>query len=195
MGRFKATVIATVVVLAVAAAVFFGYQATRPAIEDQLIPEALAFTVVDGTPIVRICAPMVISEQELRIYHGDTDYDGTVPWSATGSISLPAGTEFALAEPLDGFVAAGTAPEGFVTTDFAYALRFESGGSAFAVFSRDQPTEGSWTDSSGDPMPVPCRHEPCDPAKNCIGDWPEPTGRATDPTPTFAPTSTPTTAP
>jgi hypothetical protein len=195
MGRVKAVVVATVIVAFIAAVSFIVYSATKPTPVDQWISDPLAFTVVDSVPIVRTCVDLRVDEQELFVYTGDDDTAGTVVWSATGDASLPAGTEFALGQPLDGFTATGDFPADLLSLKYGYSLHIVDGGHMFAIFSNNELNEGGWVDVLGDPLSAPCTHVPRNPGANCINDWTQPTGRETDPLPTFVPTAVQTPAP
>jgi hypothetical protein len=195
MGNLKSIIVATVIVALIAAVIFVVYTVTKPTLPDQLIPDPLAFTVVDGTPIARTCIDLRVDEQSLDTYTSDDDTTGTRVWSATGEATLPAGTEFALGLPLDGFTVDGGFPADLPSLQFAYSVHVVDGGHLLAIFTNHELAPGVWTNSLGDRMTTPCTHEPCDPEANCINDWPQPTGRETDPLPTFVPSVVTTPAP
>jgi hypothetical protein len=195
MGTAKSIVVATVIVAIIAALIGVVYVVTKPTPPDQWIPDPLAFTVVDGVAIARTCVDMRVDEQALYTYASDEDTTGTQVWSATGDATLPAGTEFALGQPLDGFTVDGDFPAELPSLQFAYSLHVVDGGHLFALFTHHELREGAWYDGLGDRLSAPCTHEPCDPEANCINDWPQPTGRETNREPTFVPTPSATPAP
>jgi hypothetical protein len=195
MGTAKSIVVATVIVAIIAALIGVVYVVTKPTPPDQWIPDPLSFTVVDSVPIVRACVDLEVDEQELYLYSSDDDTTGTVQWTATGVASLPAGTEFALGEPLDGFTERGTVPADLPSLQFGYSIHVVNGGHMFSLFTHQELKEGAWYDGLGDRLSAPCTHEPCDPEANCINDWPQPTGRETNREPTFVPTPSATPAP
>jgi hypothetical protein len=195
MANLKSIIVATVIVALIAAVIFVVYTVTKPTPPDQLIPDPLAFTVVDGTPIARTCVDLRVDEQVLYTYTGDDDTTGTQVWSATGDATLPAGTEFALGQPLDGFTVDGDFPADLPSLQFAYSMHVVDGGHMLAIFTNHELQEGAWYNNLGDRMAPPCTHEPCDPEANCINDWPQPTGRETDREPTFVPSTVETPAP
>ena len=161
---------------------------------DQFLPEPLAFTLVDSVPVVRTCVPLTISSQEIKNYASDEDYDGYVVFSARGSVALEAGSEFALAAPLDGFTTDLEASAGATTGRFGLSMDVDSreGGAwtTWAHFDGDQLTEGVWVDSYGEVLQTPCTHTDCSRFAACFNNWPEPTGLPTRPVPTFAPVPT-----
>src|SRR5690606_33115353 len=55
----------------------------------------------------------------------------------------------------------------------------------FTPISGDNLQAGSWLDGYGDAVDVPCVAEACAPGWACHNDWPQPTGRPTEPMPTF----------
>ena len=164
------------------------------------LPDPLAFTVINGQPVVRTCIPLTITEVEVGTYDGEDDYESETYWSAQGSDYFPAGSEFVL----------GNGPEGFVvdvneasidlneTLSVSVDVDSASGGS-WETFSRIEANtlvEGIWLDGWGDETEVPCGRGECLPSSVCMNAWPIPTGYPLNPESTFVPTSvTPTPTP
>jgi hypothetical protein len=156
---------------------------------DQFLPEPLAFTVVDDVIVARTCIPLTITSQSISLYSGEKDYEGYEIWSAAGSIDLPAGSEFAVATPLEGFTAYQDMSTDLLANRFKLEMTVDAGRggdwTTFTLLSPGELAEGSWTDSWGAPLDTPCTHEPCSPAAACFNNWPQPTGMPTEARPTF----------
>ena len=155
------------------------------------MPEPLSYTVVDSVVVVRTCIPLTITSQSVSVYSGEKDYEGNEVWSTSGSIKLPAGSEFAAGTPLPGFTEIAPLDIDMTSTQFKLEMDVETrrGGSwsTFSFFEAGQLVEGEWVDSYGETQDTPCTHEPCAPQAACYNDWPEPTGFPTNSRPTFTP--------
>jgi hypothetical protein len=175
----------------VAAAAVLGLTAC-----DQFLPEPLAFTVVDDVIVARTCIPLTITSQSISLYASDDDYVGNEIWSTAGWISLPAGSEFAIATPLDGFTDFYDPPADLLSQRFKLEMNVDAGRggewSTFSLFAPGDLAEGTWTDSLGEPLDTPCTHERCVPMAACYNNWPQPTGLPTEGRPTFTPLPEPT---
>lgn len=187
---------------ALGAVLLAGAVATVLAGCDQFIPDPVAFTLVDGTPVVRICAPVTITDVEVTDLVGEADmrvpantagplHDELV-WDAHGSFSAPAGTEFALeSTPPAGLtvIADGSHNRGSGREEIRLELSSVAGGSwqTESELDRSMLQPGIWLDGYGQVTDAPCTHEPCDPLAACFDNWPIPTGHATELQPTFTP--------
>ena len=156
---------------------------------DQFLPDPLSFTMVDGVVVARTCVPLTISSQTISYFVNDGSYDSYPVWSATGSVSLPAGSEFALESPLEGFTESNEIPPDFYAHNYSYDMQVDAGrGGEWTSSTAIRPgdlTEGAWVDAYGTPIDTPCTHEPCAPMYSCYNNWPQPTGMPTEARPTF----------
>jgi hypothetical protein len=163
---------------------------------DQLLPEPLAFTLVDGRPVVRTCIPLEVTGQSISVYSSEEDYESEMVWFSAGRAAFEAGTEIELGAQIEGLGSVGPADDAFLSSEFKFEMDVESeeGGNwtATAVFSEGDLAEGRWIDSRGEELTTPCTHEPCSPQAACFNNWPEPTGLPTEVEPTFRPSPTPT---
>lgn len=163
---------------------------------DQFLPEPLSFTVVDSVIVARTCVPLTITSQSISLYAGEGDYEGTQVWFTAGEADLPAGSEFAIATPLEGFFTSDETPADLLSKDFKLEMWVDAGPGGewrtFTHFSPGEIAEGQWFDSYGTPLDTPCTHEPCSPMAACFNDWPQPTGMPTEARPTFLPMPSPT---
>lgn len=143
-----------------------------------------------------MCLPVTISSITLERMNGEDDDSATLIWSAAGSAAVPKGFEFAV----------GAAPAGLQVTighrseqEVAAAL-----GDQFAATIRAADSHGDhefsalidvsdfdhseWVNSGG-PAAAACVRDPCPPGYACLNRWPQPTGLAVLPTPTWTPTT------
>lgn len=162
---------------------------------DQFVADPLSYTVVDSTGVVRACLPMTVTSITVTTFSGTEGDSGEVVWAATGEASLDSGAEFAIGAPLDGLTV--TLDEGqpvlSETLSFDMEVVSERGDprQTHGYFDAGALTSGVWLDGYGQPLDVPCTHEPCKPGWTCLNDWNEPSGRELDPLPTFSPTVAP----
>lgn len=126
---------------------------------------------------------------------GERDYEGYEIWSTAGSITLPAGSEFAIATHLEGFTNFYDAPTDLLSQKFTLEMNVDAArGGEWITFTDFYPgdlAEGAWIDSNGTPLDTPCTHEPCVPMAACFNNWPQPTGMPTESRPTFTPAPEP----
>lgn len=163
---------------------------------DSWAADPVFFARADGATIVRMCLPVTISSITLERMNGEDDDSATLVWSAAGSAAVPEGFEFAV----------GAAPSGLQVTigprseqEVAAAL-----GDQFAATIRAADSHGDhefsalidvsdfdhseWVNSGG-PAAAACVRDPCPPGYACLNPWPQPTGLAVLPTPTWTPTT------
>jgi hypothetical protein len=163
---------------------------------DQFLPEPLAFTLVDGVIVARTCVPLTISNQSISFYPDDEHDVSLGVWYASGSVHLPAGSEFAIDRPLNGFTETTAMGTDLLARKFYYTMDVDAGrGGQWTTRSHINPgdlAEGEWLDSRGAPLDTPCTHERCSPMAACFNDWPEPTGQPTESRATFTPALEPT---
>ncbi len=181
----RATPVRIALSVAVAGAVTVGLTAC-----DQFLPDPVAFTVIDGTPVVRVCIPLTITEVSIT----------TVPegqgagesWVARGSDYFRAGTEFALDAAPEGFTVIEHTEIDLTGTSTYVEIEVDSarGGSwsTFSPIDASALKEGVWLDGYGSPTEVPCLREECSPMATCFNEWPIPTGYPTEPQSTYVPT-------
>ena len=167
---------------------------------DQFLPDPLSFTVVDSTPIIRTCIPFTVNSERISVYASDKDYDGHTVWLATGAVAMDAGTEFPLAQPIEGLSVVQDDKVDFLSSRFKVELsvdtRFGGSWTTYSPFDPGQLQKDIWLDGSGNPVSVPCTHMRCSPLASCFNNWPQPTGEPTDSRPTFVPaTPSPTPVP
>lgn len=143
-----------------------------------------------------MCLPVTISSITLERMDGEDDDRATLVWSAAGSAAVPKEFKFAV----------GAAPAGLQVTighrseqEVAAAL-----GDQFAATIRAADSHGDhefsalidvsdfdhseWVNSGG-PAAAACVRDPCPPGYACLNRWPQPTGLAVLPTPTWTPTT------
>jgi len=163
---------------------------------DQFIPDPLAYTLVDGQPVVRICVPLTITQQRISHNSGNGPTEFEVVWSSSGLAELPVGAELALGGPVEGLTI--DTPDAVDLFDeifrFEMEVSNEEGGewSTFAFFQPGEIKEGEWSDGQEGELAAPCTHEECVQFAACHNNWPQPSGDATRSEPTFVPSPLPT---
>ncbi|QIG40991.1 hypothetical protein G5T42_17175 [Microbacterium sp. 4R-513] len=159
---------------------------------DSWAADPVSYSRVDDIPIARICLPVTITSIELRTLDTKDDYEGSVVWSASGSADVPEGFEFAV----------GAAPPGLQVTrgptDRAAAVeaigdRFSIGINATDSYGDHEFStlidlndfeDSDWLNAWG-ATDAPCVRDVCPPGYTCLNQWPQPTGPALIPEPTW----------
>ncbi len=172
-----------VVVAAVAAVCLAGC--------DTFLPDPVAFTMIDGQPVVRLCLPLTVTKVEVKTFSSEKDYEGQVVWSSDGWHFFPAGSEFVVGQGQNGLRVTQDDDSGFLRGEFAVMIDVSSNpGGSWTTHSHIDGTElveGSWLDGYGDPTGTPCTRGECMPMSACYNEWPIPTGYPTEPESTFVP--------
>ena len=174
---------------------------------DQFLPEPLAFTLVDGRPIVRVCLPLTIGDIEIDKFgvtptvlptSTATASQNEVTWRAEGELEIAAGFEFVLGEAPPGYSVVVDAlgdDQDLTEGSFSVGIDVEHSvgrsWNASASFENITFVEGVWLDSYGEPIAVPCTRPDCDPGWACHNEWPVPSGDPTRVEPTITPTPIP----
>ncbi len=167
---------------------------------DQFLPEPLAYTRVDGVPIVRVCLPLAITsievsrEEVVPASNGASRTSFRIVWAAVGEAKVEAGTELEVGATLEGLEVVHDDEvewrDGVFTV--AMSVSHDVGGSwqTFSYIDGRDLSEGEWLNSYGESEATPCTHGDCNPVAACHNNWPEPTGYPTQPQPTFSPVPT-----
>jgi hypothetical protein len=163
---------------------------------DQFLPDPIAFTLVDETPVFRICLPSTISSITLQSV--DEKGDPTTRWRSTGTAPAEGGAEFALGSVPAGMNrVAGTADSARLVEMLGDEYRVlidledEYGQHEFTAWLDAADLQaGGWVTAYGSPT-TPCVRPECAPGYACFNVWPQPTGTATAPTPRWTPEPTP----
>jgi hypothetical protein len=149
---------------------------------DHFAPDPMAFTVVQGTPIVRICLPVEITAVSLKTYSDDDDHTGRVVWTAIGQAAVEGGAEFALRVAPPGMRVSREGTVDFAHERFGVSITASDsyGEHEFSAYLGEGDLEEDvWTDGYR-AVDQPCVREPCPPGFACWNQWPQPTGSPTE---------------
>lgn len=161
----KSTWTRRVVAVVLAGAIALGLSAC-----DSFLADPVAFTVIDGTPVVRICIPLTVNRIQISTYATE-DSNADVIWSARGSEAYPAGSELVLGAVPEGFVAGVDDQVDWLPTTIAVKIDVKSvkGGSwqTFSYIEAGSLVEDVWLDGYGTPTDQPCVRGECMPGSAC----------------------------
>ena len=144
-----------------------------------------------------MCLPVTISSIQLVALGGDDEYTATAVWSARGSAQIDEGGEFALgAAPVGMTVTSGPADASEVLAQLGerYSVSISAeddyGSHEFlADITAADFDDAVWLNGDG-AVDSPCVREPCPPGWACHNQWPQPSGPALAPEPTWRPGAT-----
>lgn len=196
----RSRVLSGAIVAVLFSALTLGLSACTPTDTDENTPPPpVAFTMVNGQPVARVCLPLTIQDMDLTSYASLDDEDGTLDWEASGNAKVKAGTEFVVGTALPNTHVVTDKKSDFLVRDFTFELDVldSRGGSHWTWSEIDHGylKEGKWLDGDGDPTTKPCVPGSCPSTKTkCTQKW---TGLASAqlPEPTISPAARPLASP
>ena len=157
-------------------------------------PAPVAYTLVNGVPVVRACIPLTIEDIDITTYSSESDSEGTDVWEADGDVKVKAGQEFVLGSALSGETVETNKHREYLADDIGVDLSVDdvNGGyhDIFSQLSQGSFQEGAWLDGDGNGTSKPCSPGKCpSTTTGCTDRW-HGIAAAEHPQPTIAPTGT-----